>query len=89
MQCPQAPVFQLLFQESPTNQPGFFMPHSGNWGNLSFRESPFPDWKLEWNEPGQTPKGLCLIHSPCFCVVRIRLSVINRDIEHFAMSFFP
>ena len=64
------------------------MSRSGNWGNLSLRESPFSDRKLEWNVPGQTPRGLCLIPSPLLFVVRICMTLIICDIEHFAMSFF-
>ena len=88
MQGPQAPVFMLLFRESATNLQDFFMPQSGNWGKLSLRESPSPGWKLGWNVPGQTPKGMCIIPSPLLFVVRICMSLIIRDIEHFAMSFF-
>ena len=61
LQCPWALVFKLLFQEMAIRGQDFFKPYSGYWGNLSLRESPLPDWTLEWPVPVQKPQGLCLI----------------------------
>ena len=56
---PMSSIFQLVFLELATKQWDFLKPYSVFVGSLRLWSIHFPDWKLEWHMPVQTPRA-CL-----------------------------